>query len=620
MNKIKSLIKQMEDIFNCVKYFGVYAWKNKPVYYFYIFLQIIVDSIGPFFSIIGSKYLIDEIVYNGNKNLQIIIFWITFICVGTYLYKVLSKYANEKQNYCNDYFERMLDVKLSRYTMKMIFEHTENSQILEKMNKANKAFKETRQIQGLTEGIVSLVSNIFILMGVIYIVLNCSVLLIVPLVVSFIVNTLVNLKVTELNEEYFEIYNEQSRVSDYYAQDLAKSDYAKDIRVYSAVEMLLDNQAKQGKKIYQTAVKYMKKQWNSQRSGIVIMEISNIGIYTILIVNILLEKVSVGNFSSVLQSVFKFSNALNGISEGFFGLRYTTNIMKYYFEFMEMVEKEQVDEETKIIKIPNIEEGVTVEFKNVSFKYPNTEVYILRNINLNIELGEHISIVGKNGAGKTTFIKLLCRLYNVTEGEILINGVNINDIDYNEYVKILSVVFQDYKLFAFSIKENVCCGLSVGGEKLNYNFDDDKEQINKKVEEIGKLVGVNEWIDSLEKKYDTNLYKIFDEAGIEPSGGQGQKLAIARTLYKNSPLVILDEPTAALDPIAEYDIYKNFNSLVGGKTTIYISHRLSSCRFSDRIIVFDNGTIVENGSHDELMNIKDGAYRNMYETQAKHYQ
>lgn len=425
---------------------------------------------------------------------------------------------------------------------------------------------------------------------------------------------------TELNEEYFEIYNEQSRVSDYYAQDLAKSDYAKDIRVYSAVEMLLDNQAKQGKKIYQTAVKYMKKQWNSQRSGIVIMEISNIGIYTILIVNILLEKVSVGNFSSVLQSVFKFSNALNGISEGFFGLRYTTNIMKYYFEFMEMVEKEQVDEETKIIKIPNIEEGVTVEFKNVSFKYPNTEVYILRNINLNIELGEHISIVGKNGAGKTTFIKLLCRLYNVTEGEILINGVNINDIDYNEYVKILSVVFQDYKLFAFSIKENVCCGLSVGGEKLNYNFDDDKEQINKKVEEIGKLVGVNEWIDSLEKKYDTNLYKIFDEAGIEPSGGQGQKLAIARTLYKNSPLVILDEPTAALDPIAEYDIYKNFNSLVGGKTTIYISHRLSSCRFSDRIIVFDNGTIVENGSHDELMNIKDGAYRNMYETQAKHYQ
>ena len=128
------------------------------------------------------------------------------------------------------------------------------------------------------------------------------------------------------------------------------------------------------------------------------------------------------------------------------------------------------------------------------------------------------------------------------------------------------------------------------------------------------------WIDSLEKKYDTNLYKIFDEAGIEPSGGQGQKLAIARTLYKNSPLVILDEPTAALDPIAEYDIYKNFNSLVGGKTTIYISHRLSSCRFSDRIIVFDNGTIVENGSHDELMNIKDGAYRNMYETQAKHYQ
>lgn len=613
MKKLKDIVNQIKDIALCVKYFGTFAWKSMPIYYFYILMAIVVNSVGPFISIIGSKYLINEIVYDQNRDMNKIIFWVAFICLGTYIYRVLAKFANEKQFYCNNHFERMLDVKISTYTMKMKFEHTENSKMLDMMNKAEKAFQQTNLIQGITDGITSLVSNIIVLLGVFYIVVQCSVWLIIPIVLSFVINSYISMKTTQLNEEYYGIYNDQMRVVNYYARDLTTSEYAKDIRVYSAADMLLDNQAKQGEIVYDTAIKYSKKQWNYERFGVVSVEVCNICVYAIIAVNTLLGKVTVGDFSSLILSILKFTDALNGIARGMFGLKYTTVILKYYLEYMEMIEDEQMVETDKMSEVPNVDKGVTVEFKNVSFKYPNTDVYILRNVSTKIHAGEHLSIVGKNGAGKTTFIKLLCRLYDVTEGEILVNGVNINDIDYNEYLKLLSVVFQDYKLMAFTIKENVDMG--TGFEKVG-----NEESVDSRIAELCKIVGIDEWVDSLEKKQDTNLYKMFDESGVEPSGGQAQKLAIVRALYKNSPIVILDEPTAALDPIAEYEVYKNFDSLVGGKTAVYISHRLSSCRFCDRIIVFEGGGIIEDGNHEELMSMENGFYRNMYDTQAKHYQ
>lgn len=572
-------------------------------------MQMVVESIGPFFSIIGAKYLINEIVYN-KGNMDKIVFWIVFICLGTFLYKVISKWAYEKQNYCNDHFARNLDLKLSKYTMKMKFEHTENAEMLEKLNLALKSLYETGQIQVLINGISSLVSSIIVLGGLIYIVTSCSVWLLIPMVFSFIVATIVQVKITKIKEEYFEIDSEQWRVSEYYSEELSKNQYAKDIRIFSAADMLVENQTKLGERIYQTTVKYMKKQWSKERISVVIQEICNICIYTIIAINVLFGKIKVGNFYSVLSSALRFAETLNGIAEVINELRYTGSVLKFYFEYMDMVEEEQEQEKAKITQIPDLDKGITIEFKNVSFKYPNTDVYILKNVSTKINSGEHLSIVGKNGAGKTTFIKLLCRLYEIEEGQILINGVNIQDIDYNEHVKVLSVIFQDYKLLALSIKDNICCG------KCN----EDMNALSDRVKEISKQVGINDWIESLDKKENTNLYKMFDEAGVEPSGGQAQKLAIARALFKDSPLVILDEPTAALDPIAEYDIYKNFDSLVGGKTAVYISHRLSSCRFCDRIIVFNDGTIIEDGDHDKLMKIKDGFYRNMYETQAKHYQ
>lgn len=253
----------------------------------------------------------------------------------------------------------------------------------------------------------------------------------------------------------------------------------------------------------------------------------------------------------------------------------------------------------------SVNDDYTIEFKNVSFKYPGSEKFSLKDINITIKSGTKLSIVGENGAGKTTFVKLLMRLYDPTEGEILFNGVNIKDIDYELYMALFSTVFQDYKLFALSLKENVALSLPIN---------------EMKVQQVLERVGLGEKLHKLPKGINTAVYKNFDETGFEPSGGEGQKIALARALYKDAPIVVLDEPTAALDPRAEYEIYQNFNYLVEGKTAVYISHRLSSTKFCDAIIVLNNGEIAEYGSHNELINKKNGLYKELFHMQAQYYE
>ena len=245
-----------------------------------------------------------------------------------------------------------------------------------------------------------------------------------------------------------------------------------------------------------------------------------------------------------------------------------------------------------------------IEFRNVSFKYPRTENYVLRNVNLKFKIGEKIAVVGMNGSGKTTFIKLLCRLYDPTEGEILLNNVDIRKYDYKEYMSIFSVVFQDFKLFSFGLGQNVSAS-------FHYN-----EELAKKCLEKAGFYGR---LQSMKKGLETSIYKDLDEEGVEISGGEAQKIALARALYKNAPFIILDEPTAALDPIAEYEVYSKFNEIVQDKTAIYISHRLSSCRFCDVIAVFDGGQIVQRGVHDRLLQDTHGKYYELWNAQAQYY-
>ena len=249
----------------------------------------------------------------------------------------------------------------------------------------------------------------------------------------------------------------------------------------------------------------------------------------------------------------------------------------------------------------------TVEFKNVTFTYPKADKPTLNNVSFSVNRGEKISIVGLNGAGKSTLVKLICRMYKVDSGEILVNGKNIYDYDYRTYMSTISAVFQDYKLFNFTIAENVSCQES--------NSDADKEKILHLIDEVG----LKEKVDELKNGIESRFGKEYDEEGIEMSGGQGQKIAIARALYKPAEMVILDEPASALDPIAEAEIYAKFNSLVEDKTAIYISHRMSSSKFCDKILIIDGGTVADYDTHENLMKKTDSLYYKLFMAQAENY-
>ncbi len=245
-----------------------------------------------------------------------------------------------------------------------------------------------------------------------------------------------------------------------------------------------------------------------------------------------------------------------------------------------------------------------VEFRDVSFRYPNTREYALRHVNMRFRVGERLAVVGENGSGKTTFIKLLCRLYDPTEGQILLNGIDIRKYDYQEYLSVFSVVFQDFQLLSLGLGQNVAAGTVYDTGRVR--------------DCLGKA-GLADWLAKQPEGLETKLYKeIAVGEGVEVSGGEEQKIAIARSMYRDAPFVILDEPTAALDPVSEYEVYSHFNDIIADCTAIYISHRLSSCRFCDEIAVFHQGSIIEKGTHEQLLG-QGGKYCELWTAQAQYY-
>lgn len=327
--------------------------------------------------------------------------------------------------------------------------------------------------------------------------------------------------------------------------------------------------------------------------------IRDILMYSILISRVLHGTVTVAEFTFYVSIVSGFASWLSTFLFKVSAVMRTNLETKGYFECMDIKDVFLHGEGERL----DVTAPVSIEFRDVSFRYENEEE-ILSHLSFKIEKGKKVALVGNNGAGKSTFIKLLCRLYDPTEGEILLNGIDIRYYDYNEYIQLFSVVFQDFKLFSFTIAENVA---------VSKEFDEEK------VRDCLRKAGFTERLGELEKDIHTNLFKL-KEDGMEISGGEAQKIAIARALYKDSPLVILDEPTSALDPVSEYEIYRSFDRLVEEKTAIYISHRMSSCRFCNQILVFDNGKIVQQGSHDELVRDEAGLYYEMWSSQAKYYQ
>lgn len=323
-------------------------------------------------------------------------------------------------------------------------------------------------------------------------------------------------------------------------------------------------------------------------------------------------KAALGAFGtgSIVQYVGAFTELANHV--GFLMLSYLEN--RIYTEHLEkLFEYLDLPNNKYQGKLPveknffcnDGENDYEIEFRNVSFKYPGSDTYVLNHINTRLSIGKKQAFVGTNGAGKTTFVKLLCRLYDPTEGEILLNGIDIKKYDYEEYMSLFAFVFQDFKLFSFTLGQNIAA---------NKNYD------RNRVEECIKKVSFYDRYLAMEEGLDTYLYQDISEKGLEISGGEAQKIALARALYKGTPMIVLDEPTAALDPFAEARVYEDFSLMVEHKTAIYISHRLSSCRFCDEITVFDSGRIVQKGTHAELVKDKTGQYFVLWNAQARYYQ
>ncbi len=308
----------------------------------------------------------------------------------------------------------------------------------------------------------------------------------------------------------------------------------------------------------------------------------------------------IGNFILYRGTVDRFVKAITSFSTIVTSIRENNEYLLNLYRFLDL--PDQMYHGTLAVeKRDDID--YEVEFRNVSFRYPNTDTWVLRDVNMKFRIGDKLAIVGENGSGKTTFIKLLCRLYDPTEGTILLNGIDITRYRYDEYLSLFSVVFQDYKLFQFSLAANV-----------TGSFDYEEE----KVRECLVQAEFGSKLAELEKGIDTVLGRDYENDGIDLSGGEEQKVALARALYKNAPFMVLDEPTAALDPIAEAAVYESFQRLVAHKTAVFISHRLSSCRFCDDIIVFDHGRLVQRGSHETLAAL-DGKYRELWNAQAQYY-
>ena len=307
---------------------------------------------------------------------------------------------------------------------------------------------------------------------------------------------------------------------------------------------------------------------------------------------------------SVTQYVGAISSLFLGISdllEQFGTMQANSEFLKIAFEFLDIPNKMY---QGSLTTEKRSDRQYEVEFQDVSFQYPGTEIWALRHVSMKFKVGERLAVVGMNGSGKTTFIKLLCRLYDPTEGKILLNGIDIRKYKYDDYINIFSVVFQDFKLMALTLGENVA------GSKQY-----DREAVALSL----KNAGFADRMERMPKGLETYLYKDLEKDGVEVSGGEAQKIAIARALYKDAPFIILDEPTAALDPIAEAEIYSKFNEIVGDKTAIYISHRLSSCKFCDEIAVFHNGSVVQQGTHESLVADESGKYYELWNAQAQYY-
>ena len=552
------------------------------------------------------KYIIDIATNHGTLQ-QLLITLGIFSVIFITLWNTNSWYNSKTEIKC--ILARMnLILEKNLITMTMPFIYTEDPNMLDCNQKASQAVGGNQQ--GV-EGMMHIILNFSGSLGAVIAGLSIISTINFKIVILMIAIALANFFISNLANQWCKkhVWDELApwwRKRWYMDIALGDFSYAKDIRMFGLKNYLTHK----FQEINKIRFNYQKK---NNRVWLLVSiassffwVISQVLIYIYLIRCIFAKTITIGNFTLYLSATATFfecvMSLLNSITNFLNNSRYVDDFRSFY----EMPELRQnlPDQKTNLPKLQP-QSQYEFEFQNVSFKYPRAERFALQNVSIKIKAGERLAVVGLNGAGKSTFIKLLLRLYQPTEGKILLNGTDIQTYDLNSYFKIFAPVFQEVNLFAMSFAENV---------SMKSLENTDKDLAHQSVVQSG----LEEKLDSLEKGLDTQLLKVIYDDGIDLSGGQKQKLALARALYKNSPVVVLDEPTAALDAIAESKLYSDFDKLIGGKTSIYISHRLSSTQFCNNVAMFKDGKLIEYGTHESLLK-QNGEYANMFKIQAQYY-
>ena len=589
----------------------------------YLIQQIakgIVEALFPFVTIIFSARIIDEITADMNIN-KLVIYILSALISGLII-AFSKELLDAKIAVRQSQWDSKVELYFSKINYDIQFIYLENPDIKLLKNKIKTNNDATYAgltmvimlLKRLISSIISLVTSSVLLVGIfqrakdvgngkIVHFLNSygsMVFLIVLILALEALTVLCNNKQIQKEYQEWSKLPESNRLIGYYNDMLKDNVGSMDIRIYNQKPLIMRELGKWTENpVYIKNISNIKRYYG--RISIMVNGMVQISINLFIVLKVFFGLYSVGSYVQYTSCLGSFTSAVTGIIDIVNRFIVNNEFLQDTFQYFDLPKEIKNDNGKKVLYK---DEQHVFEFKEVSFRYPAGEKNVIQNFNLKLKTGKKYAIVGMNGSGKSTFIKLLCGLYKADSGKILIDGTNIWDYDTKSYRELFSAVFQDFNLFSFPLGQNVAG---------SFDFDE------KKVEKCLEKVGFSERYASMEKKMETVLYKVFSDDGVEISGGESQKIAIARALYRNAPIMIMDEPTSALDPKSEFDIYARLNEIVEDKTAIFVSHRLSSCKFCDEIIVFDQGRIIQMGSHDELLMDEEGKYREMWDAQAQYY-
>jgi ATP-binding cassette subfamily B protein/ATP-binding cassette subfamily C protein len=478
----------------------------------------------------------------------------------------------------------------------MDYETLENPEIQTMKERAAETFGGSI---GVCDQLIALIGKVISILAISTIIATLNPLIIIIICITIYLNSII---IKRLNKQKF-FYDQEVSKSNRklwgFSYMLENFHFAKELRLFNATNLLVKKVVDNHEETNRISINFLKKKDVAGIFSSLINCVEQLILYIYLVLMVIKRNLGVGNMTIYLSAAGQFSAHLTEIVESYLQLSAKSLKIQELINFFN-IPKKQINSGHLH---PIFNGNSTIEFKGVSFKYPGSPNYVLNDLNLKIEGREKICIVGENGSGKSTFIKLLTRLYFPTKGEILLNGKNINEYDYLEYQRLFAPVFQDFCQYFLTLGENI-----VLADELN----------NEKLDNICVENRLATLVNKLPKGYDTQVDKWIDEEGFLPSGGEGQRIAISRACYHDGEIFLLDEPTAALDPMAEYEIYTQFNKMITDKCAVLITHRLSAVQLADKIAVFHNGSVVAYGTHKELYE-KGGIYTEMFDKQAQFY-